>query len=61
MRSYPAPPIPEDIVTNIRDLAASGAGQLELIQTMRDSGLNIIASINLLKRFFPLSPVRPSA
>ena len=55
MKSYPAPPIPDDIVTNIRNLAASGASQDDLIQKMRDSGLNIIASINLLRRFFPLS------
>ena len=55
MKSYPAPPIPDDIVTNIRKLAASGASQGDLIQKMRDSGLNIVASIKLLKSFFPLS------
>jgi hypothetical protein len=55
LKSYPAPSIPDDIVTNIRNLAASGASQDDVIQKMRDSGLNIIASIKLLKRFFPLS------
>jgi hypothetical protein len=56
MKSYPAPPIPPQIIDQMRTLASTGASLEAVIQQMRDSGLSIVPSIRLIESIFGLAP-----
>ena len=60
MKSYPAPPIPDDTVAALRQLVDAGGSQERLIQAMRDAGLSMVPSITLLSQFFgiPISEAK---
>jgi ribosomal protein L7/L12 len=54
MKSYPAPPIPADLVTRFRLLVESGEPQQEVIAKMRLAGLHKIQSIKLVSEFYQM-------
>ena len=55
MKSYPAPPIPEELVSRFRQMVEGGTPQHETIAEMRLAGLHKIHSIKLISLFYGIS------
>lgn len=55
MRAYKPPPIPEEIISRMRSLMASGASREELIAEMRRAGLHIVECIKLTRTLYGLT------